>query len=111
MNNIFVEVFMKKLILIFLIMFTLVPKIYADETSSDEVIVGEQKEVKENEEVNNSPINLKSQSGIIMEISTKKVLFINIVINPIANIPTKTNPIFFATFCIPKLSRSTKKYG
>ncbi len=66
---------MKKLILIFLIMFTLVPKIYADETSSDEVIEGEQKEVKENEEVNNSPINLKSQSGIIMEISTKKVLF------------------------------------
>lgn len=68
---------MKKLILIIFMTLLFIPRLLADETTDPEPEINKEEKEEANSEsqTTSSPINLKSQSGIIIEASTKKVLF------------------------------------
>lgn len=72
---------MKKIILTLLLVMFIIPSLYADEVTNENSSEPPQEQVAENQETNDNdekeegPITLKSKSGIVIDASSKKILF------------------------------------
>ena len=72
---------MKKIILTLLLVMFIIPSLYADEVTNENSSEPSQEQVAENQETNDNdekeegPITLKSKSGIVIDASSKKILF------------------------------------